>query len=72
MPSILPQFDATSVHHQGVQKWKATDPTTTRANASDTARRGNATATIIPMTNNIKAKAKAKNIIWFHIQHFFA
>ena len=44
----------------------------TKAKATDTARRGNATATIIPKTNNNKTKAKAKNIIGFHIQHFFA
>ena len=30
--SIPPQFDATGVHHQGDQKWKATDATTIKTN----------------------------------------
>ena len=44
----------------------------TKAKATDTARRGNATATTIPMTNNTKIKDMAKNIIAFHIQHICA
>ena len=31
VPSILPQFDATGVHHHGLQKWKAIDATMTNA-----------------------------------------
>ena len=64
VPSILPQFEATSVHHQGVQKWKAIEPMITKAKAIDTARRGKATAIIIPATTNTKIKAIATIIIY--------
>ena len=44
----------------------------TKAKATDTARRGNATALNIPMTTNTMAKASATNIIMSSIQHIYA
>ena len=55
--SMPPQFDAISVHHQGVQKWKAIEPIITKAKAADTARWGYFAATNIPITANTKTTA---------------
>ena len=43
----------------------------TKAKATDTARRGNANATIIPMTTNTMTKVIAINIIVSHIHHIY-
>ena len=36
VPSIFPQFDATGVHHQGLQKWKMMDAIIIIANITAT------------------------------------
>ena len=36
VPSIFPQFDATGVHHQGLQKWKMMDAMIIIANITAT------------------------------------